>query len=105
MKFTFVLASACFISGWLHSNTVHAKAITISSAEDAISDSRPPTVAKAKGLPNKDRAEAESNKPAPDQSENVSVPKPQVTTTVAEDRTNQRARSLLLLLHILQGAR
>lgn len=105
MKFPFVLASACFISGWLHPITVHAKAITIGSAEVAINNSKPPPAAKAKGPPNKSRAEEESKKPAVDQSENVSVSTPQVTTSVAEESTSQRARSLLLLLHILQGAK
>lgn len=105
MKFPFVLASACFISGLLHPITVHAKAITISSAEVAINDGKPPSATKAKVPPNKDRAEEESNKPAVDQSGNVSTPKSQVTTNVAEERTSQRARSFFLLLHILQSAK
>lgn len=105
MKFPFVLASACFISGLLHPITVHAKAITISSAEMAISDAKPRPATKAKEPPNKDRAEEESNKPSVDQSENVSAPKSQVTTSVAEERTSQRARSFLLLLHLLQSAK
>ena len=104
MKFPFVLASACFISGLLHPVTVHAKAITISSAEMAISNAKPPPSTKAKAPPNKD-AEEESNKPAVDQTENVSTPKPQIATSVAEERTIQRARSFFLLLHILQTAK
>ena len=103
MKFPFVLASACFISGLLYPITVHANAIAISSAEAAIS--RPPPAAKAKAPPNKVRVGKESNKPAVAQSENVSVPKPQVTTSVAEEPASQQARSFLLLLHILQGAK
>lgn len=105
MKFPFVLASACFISGLLHPITVHAKAITISSADVAISDGKPPPATKVKVPPNKERAEEKSNEPAVDQNERVSAPKPQIVTSVAEERTSQRARSFFLLLHILQSAK
>lgn len=104
MKFPFVFASACLISGATHPLAIHAKTIATSSAEIVISDTRPPPT-KTKASPNKDRAEKKRSKPMVDQTENARTPRPQAATGVAQEQASQRAKSFILLLQILQGAK